>query len=59
MRLAQPVETVILRTKRGWFYRVPKTDLIDKQIAIEWIKKIADAAGVQVNIIGEEEGKSK
>ena len=53
--LTQPAETVILRTKRGWFYRVPKTDLLDKEIAKEWIKKIAEVAGVKVSVADEEE----
>ncbi|MFQ5998303.1 MAG: hypothetical protein ACE5KO_03265 [Candidatus Bathyarchaeia archaeon] len=55
--MTQPVETVILRTRRGWFYRVPKNDLLDKEIAREWIKKIAEVAGVKVSVADEEEAR--
>ena len=44
------VKTVILRTKRGWFYRVPETDLLDKEIAKEWIQKIAEVAGLKIQV---------
>ncbi|MFQ5762656.1 MAG: hypothetical protein ACE5PO_06450 [Candidatus Bathyarchaeia archaeon] len=47
------LETVVFRTRRGWFYRVPKSDLQDKDIAVEWIKKIAETAGVEIKILNQ------